>query len=346
MLKTGVRQLWRDPTTLQLGVDPRYAVVLTGLGAADRALLGLLDGTHDGNELAAAAQRLGQPSERVGELIATLAAAGALDDSSTLVAATRSPELEPDLLALSARRHAPGAAAATLSARAATEVEVLGGGRIGATLANLLQAAGIGRVVVTDAEELRPGDLSPGGSRRFAPNSGSREAAARAALAELRRSSLPPVRSGALTRSVVVLAPAQSVIPPEWLRQVRDRAHLPVLMRDNVAVIGPLVIPGTSPCLRCLELARADRDPVWPVVAAQLIGRVRRVEPCDVVLATAAAAHAAMQLLSWLDDPTAPVAVIGGTVEIPLSEGTARRQRLTGHPGCGCGADQPLPATG
>jgi bacteriocin biosynthesis cyclodehydratase domain-containing protein len=346
LLKPGVRQLWRDPGTLQLGVDPRHAVVLTGLAPGDRDLLDLLDGTRDRGELIAAAQRFGQPVERVGELIATLAAAGALDDSSTLLAATRTPELEPDLLALSARRHAPGAVAATLTARSTTEVEVLGAGRVGATLATLLQAAGIGRLVVHDSEELRPADLAPGGSRRPAPNSSSREAAARIALAELRPASRPPVRSGAVKASIVVLAPSQSVIPPEWLRQVRARAHLPVVMRDNLAVIGPLVIPGRTPCLRCLELARADRDPVWPVIAAQLIGRVRQVEPCDVVLATAAAAHTAMQLLGWLDDPAAPTAVIGGTLEISLGDGTVRRQRLTGHPGCGCGADQPLPATG
>jgi hypothetical protein len=52
-----------------------------------------------------------------------------------------------------------------------------------------------------------------------------------------------------------------------------------------------------------------------------------------------------MALLSWLDDPHAPAAVIGGTLEISLADSTLRRQRLSGHPGCGCGADQPLPET-
>ena len=70
MLKPGVRPLWRDQTTLQLGVDPRRAVVLTGLSMADRDLFALLDGTRDLSELAAWAQRLGLPPGRVGLLVA------------------------------------------------------------------------------------------------------------------------------------------------------------------------------------------------------------------------------------------------------------------------------------
>ena len=58
-------------------------------------------------------------------------------------------------------------------------------------------------------------------------------------------------------------------------------------------MVGPLVLPGATPCLTCLDLHRVDRDRGWPVVAAQLggasrpLGGQRTTAPCDVVLASA-----------------------------------------------------------
>jgi bacteriocin biosynthesis cyclodehydratase domain-containing protein len=340
VLKPALRRLWRGPDTLQLGLDPRHAVVLGGLDRVDAELIDLLDGSHDAGELSQVAERTGVPA-RPAELLAALSAAAALDDSSTLVAATRSPRLEPDLLALSLRHRAPGAAAAVMASRRATEIEVLGAGRVGATLAALLAAAGIGRVTATDRAPVRTADLTPGGLRDAATDR-SRGAAVSTLTAAL----APEPGEAPASRSVVVLAPAGPAIPPEWLRLVRRRPHLPVVIRDVTATIGPLVIPGSTPCLRCVELARADRDPAWPVLAAQLIARARQVEACDITLAAAAASLAAMHLLSWLDDPQAPAPTLGGAVELSLADLRQRRLATHGHPGCGCGADQPRWAGG
>jgi bacteriocin biosynthesis cyclodehydratase domain-containing protein len=339
VLKPALRRLWRGPDTLQLGIDARHAVVLAGVDGRDAALLDLLDGAHEPAELTLAAERSGAPS-RGEELLAVLTAAGALDDTSTLVAATRSPRLEPDLLTLSLRHRAPGGAAAVLAQRQATEIEVLGAGRLGATLAALLAAAGVGRVTAVDGDGVRSADLAPGGLRDVATarSRGELVSALTAAVA-------PDNRVVAPTRSVVVLAPPGPAVPPEWLRLVRHRPHLPVLIRELTASIGPLVLPGRSACLRCVELARADRDPQWPVVAAQLVAGSRGVEPCDITLAAAAASLAAMHLLSWLDLPDAPAPTIGGVIELSLADLRLRRHAAHGHPGCGCGADQPARAS-
>ena len=56
-----------------------------------------------------------------------------------------------------------------------------------------------------------------------------------------------------------------------WLR--RDVPHLPVVLGDTGARIGPFVEPGAGPCLYCLERHRTDADPAWPAMAAQLWGR-------------------------------------------------------------------------
>src|ERR1700689_4953684 len=73
-LKAGLLPLWRDRDTLQIGVDPRRAGALAGLGAA-AAVISLLDGSRDRAALVAAAQTYGIAPEATGRLLATLAAA-------------------------------------------------------------------------------------------------------------------------------------------------------------------------------------------------------------------------------------------------------------------------------
>lgn len=53
----------------------------------------------------------------------------------------------------------------------------------------------------------------------------------------------------------------------------RDRTHLPLVFTAGRAEIGPLIVPGSTPCLACIAAHRCDADPAWPHIAAQLIGR-------------------------------------------------------------------------
>ena len=72
------------------------------------------------------------------------------------------------------------------------------------------------------------------------------------------------------------------------------------------------------------------------MVAAQLSRPPGRsvVEPCDVTLATFAAAVAAMQSLAFLDGGSAPT--IDGTLELTLPDWRLRRRSWIPHPACGC----------
>ncbi len=63
-LKAGLLPLWRDTDTVQLGIDPRRAAALTGLGTA-AAVLSLLDGSRDADELV---RRDDQPCARAAGL--------------------------------------------------------------------------------------------------------------------------------------------------------------------------------------------------------------------------------------------------------------------------------------
>ena len=117
--------------------------------------------------------------------------------------------------------------------------------------------------------------------------------------------------------------------------------HLAVWAGEAIGVIGPLVRPGRSACLRCVELRKADADPQWPRITAQ--ATLARVRPraCDTALAAMAAAMACAQALLLIDraGPAAlGPATVGGTLEVVLPDWRWRRRSWAPHPACRCGA--------
>ncbi|MCY7413495.1 MAG: hypothetical protein LH471_10745 [Salinibacterium sp.] len=82
------------------------------------------------------------------------------------------------------------------------------------------------------------------------------------------------------------------VLPPTaggpWLR--RDVPHLPVVFSESGVQVGPLVTPGTGPCLHCLELHHRDADAAWPALASQLFGRRSAADAAPLALEAAAQA--------------------------------------------------------
>lgn len=69
---------------------------------------------------------------------------------------------------------------------------------------------------------------------------------------------------------LVVLTDSYVTDPLRTVSLMRSHTpHLPVVIGDGITV-GPLVIPGLTPCTRCLDLARRDADSTWPLLAVQL----------------------------------------------------------------------------
>ncbi len=109
-------------------------------------------------------------------------------------------------------------------------------------------------------------------------------------------------------------------------------------------MVGPLVRPGRSACLRCLDLARSERDPAWPLILAQLAGSGDgardglRDGGCDTVLAATVAAQATVQVLAFLDTGRPGRAVSDGALELAVPDWQWRRRSWPPHPRCPCGA--------
>ncbi|HEY2575833.1 MAG TPA: ThiF family adenylyltransferase [Streptosporangiaceae bacterium] len=339
-LKPGLVPVWRDSDTLQIGIDPRRAVAVSGAGHAG-ALIGLLDGSRDRAAMIAAAGEHGIGPGEADHLITLLAAAGVLDDfpagALRAVADRVRSRLAPELATTSLAHGDGDGGARSLARRAAAYVRVHGAGKVGSTVATLLASSGIGHVTCRDTAAAVAADLTPGGLGeadigtpresgvaraigRTAPQVRTDDDGGRPDLAVLTGQHGPEL-AGALTSGGV--------------------PHLTATAGEAIGVVGPLVLPGRSACLRCLNMTRADADPQWPLVLAQLTGCQPATPACDCALATSVAALACAQVLTFVDRCGKASAVTNGTLELVLPGWQWRRRTWLPHPACGCRAATP-----
>jgi hypothetical protein len=332
-IKPGLLVVWRDRDTLQIGIDPRRAVALTGMGRA-AGLIGLLDGSREHSQVLAAAEELGISRDAADQVIGLLAAAGAVQDfpAAELRALPDGPRarLARELATVSlAHGHTDGGARA-LARRQAATVLVYGVGPVGAEISSLLTASGVGRVVCTGPVGQRPARPTVPSRPRTQP------AGPRAAGAGPRSRRTSPRRANPRPRpDLAVLTdgyPAE--LPGELVAS--GVLHLAASAREAIGVVGPLVVPGQSACLGCVELARSDRDPAWPFILAQAAGQAAQPVACAATLATAVAAQAVSQVLSCLDLAQPAVAVTNATLELVAPGWQWRRRSWPRHGQCRC----------
>jgi hypothetical protein len=242
--------------------------------------------------------------------------------------------LGPELAAASLAYRDSDGGARTLARRRNAFVRVHGAGRTGANVATLLAAAGVGRVACTDPEPAEPADLAPAGLIRADLGEPRGEGAVRAI-----KRAVPEAKTGdfgAVPDLAILASPFTSPDLADAL--MRDGVpHLAVRAGEAIGVVGPLVTPGRSACLRCVDLRRADGDPAWPKILAQAICARPRPQACDIVLAAMTATLAAAQALAFIDQVVAPVAV-NGTLEVVLPDWQWRRRTWPPHAACSCRA--------
>jgi bacteriocin biosynthesis cyclodehydratase domain-containing protein len=401
--------VWRDRDTLQIGIDSRRAVALTGM--ADAAwVISLLDGSRDRAQVIQVAAEHGIPAETADRVLTLLATAGALDDfpvgTLRLLSQPLRTRLASELATVSlARRDADGGAR-TLARRLAAQVRVHGGGRVAMNIASLLTTSGIGCVTravpppgkadarsgdnadarrgdeapPADAERSRtsprgktprgktprgktPGGKTPGG-KTPSPNTSPGKTPPGKAASDKTPVSLAPVgmavagkkpaRKKPAAKKPTAKAPVAAPLPIPDLAILAGRhslefraalmrqriPHLATSAEEAIGIVGPLVIPGRTACLRCLDLHRTDRDPAWPLILAQLGERESEPPACDAPLAAAVAAHAAAQALAFIDRPAEAAeagAAVNGTLELVLPTWQWRRRTWPPHPDCNCG---------
>lgn len=82
-------------------------------------------------------------------------------------------------------------------------------------------------------------------------------------------------RDGEAGDRTPVLLVAHHVLDPHLAIEMHreDTPHLPVVFGGAKAVVGPFVRPGHTACMSCVYAAAREVNPLWPVLAAQLVAR-------------------------------------------------------------------------
>lgn len=291
--------------TRVIGLDPATALIVDGLPPPLPALLDRLEQRAVTAELVAEAAAGGVPPTTTRALLARLLAAGALVDAAEVERAAR--------------------------ARADAVVIVSGRGALAVGVVTGLLHSGVGRVHTDTGGRVHGADLGTGytDAERGAP----RLTATRAAVGRLLPEATtrpPPARDVA---DLVVLA--DELPDPAAVATLRADgvAHLPLRLRDGIGVVGPLVLPGRTACLDCLDLARTALDPGWPSVAARLVGRGGAADPA---CATATVGLAVAQVVAAVEGRAPPT--LSATLELDVHAGRLLRRPWSAHPDCPCGA--------
>ncbi len=399
-MKPALRCVDRDEHTLQIGLHPQRARMLTGLTRPIRQWIGTLDGTRDLAHVLreAVAAGLDEPGAR--SLLDQLIQQGVLHDAAAPPLPLPLAELDrlgPDLDAMDLASSTPDAGRETMRRRRAAQVRVYGAGRVGAQIVALLAATGVGTIRAIDPEPTRPADLTPGGltwaelglSRQdgavaLARRTTSPPAGPASQEPALRSPSAPP-SAGATTRQgrstatkpsrapsgaggadrrgptvdakaggpylsdrtqrpdLVILAPVRP-LDRVLVNELLDLGipHLLVTAFEGHGCVGPLVLPGQSACLHCLDLAHRDLDPAWPIVTARLGGYPPGEIACDAVLASLVAAAATSHALAHLEGRDA--VVTNGTMDVSPDWRWERRSWVM-HPQCRCMRNSPYQRT-
>jgi hypothetical protein len=350
-LNEAVTVLWRGRRTVQLELG-RQRLVVEDIDSDDlKRLLPARGegGAGPGDAAAASDPHAGGAAGRRPEgdhqgpeagdwdrLRARLGAAGLLREPTPAAqpSAAFGGRLAPDLRALTAR--VGSQAGELLTTRGRSAIAVHGSTRLAGTLAATLAAAGVGWIQLTPGGDVRADHASPGGvtpadeGRRFA-----------AASAEALRRAAPEVRTAPIPHGrgpdLVILTEGGPADPSMQAGLHLDRVpHLRAAVEGDHAIVGPLVLPGTTSCLRCADLHRTDRDPAWPLLAVQLAGKPTHRAASDVALCVAAAGLAAGQALAFLD--LERPAVLDATLEWQLPDWRLRRRSWPPHERCDCRA--------
>lgn len=332
-IKKGLRLTWREPGVLQIGLVPGRAVTLTGLTLAEEELIAMLDDGVDSAEFRRRAKKMTEP-DRLEGILETLRSSEVLDETAT----------DRWLVERQLDRWAPestlwdalgkdGDGVAVVKRRHDACVQVIGLGRTGMQIATGLVTSGIGSLVASDPNPVRVVDLGFGFGR--GDLGAPREIAAAKVMNSIHpqlgyRTSVPAKVDLAVVVEQGVADPARSI---ELMRA--EIPFLSVVLREEDALVGPLVIPGVTGCLRCLDLYRTDHDPMWPRIATQVAGSSwahGRAEAAG--LAALAGAFALNQALALIDGRR--IALCGAQSFVSAVGVISAPRDCPPHGTCGC----------
>lgn len=257
------------------------------------------------------------------------------DDSNDGAVQQLQAKLAPELSLATWLTNVRDGGAATLSGRRDWQVKIFGDSRIATLLYGILLSSGIAQTSIespNDRRTIGEGDLCAG---FLHPGDIGHSYASRTQALSRELSLFPPAKNsdGSQPRKLMVVVgntPADQV--QEWISQ--GVPHLFIDTPDGTSIsIGPIVLPGQSPCARCIALALDDQNPTWREISMQKILSPAREVPVSV--AHFIAGVAALELLRFIDEGNSQL--IGGSARMDYRAPTVLELRsFSRHPACGC----------
>lgn len=169
-------------------------------------------------------------------------------------------------------------------------------------------------------------------------------------------SQIPGIRvlQDSCTPNTVALLPGNLFLPSDlhYVLMQSSINHLSSAAVDGGAIVGPLVVPGITPCLNCIDYQTTTADPQWPSIRTQATGRPGTADPLHVeAAALITAGVVAKHLVPWQRagcpvDDIPPLLL--ERVEYRLSDGIVRHHPVSPAaecPTCRLGAKTPSAST-
>ncbi len=136
-------------------------------------------------------------------------------------------------------------------------------------------------------------------------------------------------------------APGVAVLVGEYLADPHWNAHmthtstphLPVVFSDLRVTAGPLITPGVTPCLACIELWHRDEEPEWLSVGSQLWSTPA---PTATIQGAHHAAALCALLLGLMGSPGLVAPGNGLSLSTRLDTGETTKRSVDFHPDCRC----------
>lgn len=206
---------------------------------------------------------------------------------------------------------------------------------VGVQVATRLRRAGHS-LALLDACRVAPGDVGPSG---YASTSlGARRDSVALEMVQdddgsgvVRRLTTRPDACVVVRRHALRLADVAAYLSA-------DLPHLPVVVGASTLTVGPLVVPGRTACLRCVDLHRSDASSEWPGLVLTLEQDATVDDPAHTPppqsLVDLAVGWACASMETLLAGGTPWTA--GQSIEVSLPDGAPLVRRWEPHPDCGC----------
>jgi len=340
--------LWRTPFELQLGTGKNSVILKNLSNAQERMIAALYKGIAD-QQLSLITEQLGLTKDESKNLVKSVSEVMLTEPPALPINSAKSAKLKlgddfvsgafSEIIRASLLHSVDGEA--VLLGRAERSVNVDDLSRAGLQICLGLAAAGIGHIISHDEGKVDKANLGPTGYPSQLIGQPRLDALRSILAASPNKANVSTGKKLAKNKlqkvDCAVLVSHQVIDPRRYASwNNRDIPHIAVTFDSERVWVSPMIVPGQTACLFCLEQMRSDKDASWPVIATQLLTSQKRFD--DAASQLFSAGIVIQKILSRLDK----VAGFEQSAEnlsgfsLELSTGTVSEFTWPKHQACEC----------